>query len=284
MSLKDKLALFREKKHELVMKSTNYELGVSTPKSTELNAEGLSSLKETLATLKQKPSYPISFSVPMNAFADQIHLIIMLDISISMQGTENDIYEGIKKLCQKHREDNVLLTWVVFNDEMKIIYKEQPISSVVPRIIEPSGRTDLNKTIYEMIRSYGNKKDSKNLFVTISDGEDTINKYRNNNNKVTEDQVATLMGRVSPELNDFYFLGESDERFQSKENVMERALALGFNREKIEVFTREGAGNTLNFEVISNMIDDLLSTGTIRPNWNEPIREHYLSLTDKRRR
>lgn len=275
MSLQEKLELLKRKTQKPIVKSSNQGLCKASSESTQLNTrENLSAMQNALSILKQKQSYPTSFS--MKTLSKKIRLIIILDNSLSMDGTEEDIYNGVKALCEKHQNDNIILTWVVFNDEKQIIYKDAPISLVTAKMIGTMGNTNLNGTLYEIIKMYGDFDDTHNLFVIISDGSDNLR-------KVAPEQVANLMRRTSIELNDFYFLGEAND-LTPEEAVIAQAKSLGFNRNNIEVFTREASGNKLNFDVISNMLDDLLKKGKIRPNWSEPIKEHYLSLTDKRRK
>jgi len=273
MSLRDKLSILSAKKQELV-KKTSTQL-VSAYDTTQLNiSESRSTLQNALSELKKKNSYPTSFSI--STFIKKIRLIIILDSSFSMNGTEVDIYNGIKELCEKHSSDNIILTWVTFNDQMKYIYKDEPIFSVEPRKIVPHGNTNLNETLYKVFSSYGDSDNIQNLFVTISDGA-------NNRSEVKAEDVADLMYRMPKETNNYYFIGESNS-FINEEKVRNQAIKLGFCRNNIEVYSRSYSGNAINFKAISNMLNDLLKTGVVRPNWSEPIRENYLRLKDSKRR
>ncbi len=273
MDIQNKIALLKHKKQGLTLKETlnNTELSNGTTFASKLN------------DLKAKNSYPTHFF--MSDFAIKVRLIIMIDISSSMIGTEENILEGLRELCSKHIQNDILFSLVVFNEKIRVVYKDMPISSVTPELIVPNGWTNLNGALYKTIANYDDNNNIHNLFVAISDGNDTENKIdnENENNRVMPENVAALIKSKSKYLNDFYFLGEA-HNFESLEEVFQRACQLGFNRNNIEVFTRLEEGNKLNFQVISNMLDDLLQSGEIRANWSEPIKEHYLSLVDKKMR
>lgn len=237
----------------------------------------LNSIKNNLSALKQQKAYPTNFS---KSVLNKIRLTVMLDISSSMKETEKDIYDGMIELCKNHQNDNVLLTLVVFNKEMRTVCRDMPISLVKPKMIVPSGETNLNGTLYHTIRSFDPNDNIHNLFVTISDGFDNVYNPGDGFETVSEKKVADLIRDYSYNLkNHFYFLGECLLNPELEPVIMASALRLGYSVDNIQVFTRKGAGNKLNFQVISSMIDDLLYGETISPDWNAPIREHYLSLT-----
>ena len=209
---------------------------------------------------------------PIDYIKEVVRLIIILDISASMRGTEEDIYFGLKELIAHHKNENILFNFVVFNEERAVLFDDTYIGHVnIPEIMV-SGNTNLNGSLYQTIK---NKcVEGVNLVVTLSDGADNIN-------MVSASSVKTLMEELNNGYNNFYFLGEPNES-QTPEEVYASACQLGFNEDNISVFTRKGNGNRLNFEVISKMLDELLKYGSISKTWSKPIKEHYLALTDKR--
>ncbi len=209
---------------------------------------------------------------PINITKELIRLIIVLDISTSMRGTENDIYLGIKDLIKHHKKDNILFNFVVFNDERCTLFDDVYIGNVEVPEIGMSGGTNLNGSLYNTIND---KCDTGiNLLVTISDGEDNVE-------EVSAATVKKAMADLKNIHNHFYFLGEPNER-QTPKKVYKEAQKLGFADENISVFTRLGNGNKLNFVVISKMLDDLIEYGKVSDEWSKPIKEHYLALTDRR--
>ena len=209
---------------------------------------------------------------PIDYIKDVVRLLIILDISGSMIGTEEDIYFGLKELIAHHKSENILFNFVVFNRERTVLFDDVHIGNVKIPEIMVGGGTNLNGTLYQTINE--KCKEGVNLVVTLSDGAD-------NTNVVSASSVKALMQKLNTSDNNFYFLGEPNEE-QTPEEVYASARQLGFSEENISVFTRKGNGNRLNFKVISKMLDELLEYGSISKTWSEPIKEHYLALTDKR--
>ncbi|MDE5540123.1 MAG: hypothetical protein K2J20_06520, partial [Bacilli bacterium] len=231
----------------------------------------LAKLDDDLDLLLGEQTSPMDLAV--SSLSDPIHLIIILDISTSMKGTEGDIYNGLKELIAKHRHNNILFTMALFNGEGHLAYDKTYIGDVeIPRFMM-EGSTNLNGTLYYTLRN--RCKSGTNLGVVISDGEDVVS-------EVSTNKVQKMMSEFNNPHNYLYFLGEPNER-QTPEEVLSSAIRLGFKESNISIFTRKGNGNRINFEVISRMLSELLEYGTISDDWSAPIKEHYLALTDGRR-
>ncbi len=267
MSLKEKLMIM--KKGVLSSFPTEKQLP-ATHENTNLTV--LNEIDDTLDLLLKEEEKGSLVKAKKNYVNEIISLIILLDVSGSMRGTENDIYQGLKSLINKHKDDNILLSFIAFNDDRYTLLDDAPIDIAHISKIDPIGGTNLNGSLFYAL----NEKCSTgiNLLVTISDGDDT-------ENKITTDKVRKALRSKMNSDNHFFFLGEANI-WQTPEDVYQNAHELGFEEEHIAVFTRKGNGNKLNFAVISNMLEELIYNGMISNSWSEPIKEHYLALTDKR--
>lgn len=238
---------------------------------TTQNNTNLANLDMDLDLLLKEDSSLVN--IPVEYMKEAIRLIIILDISGSMKGTEEDIYVGIKDLIAHHKNENILFNLIVFNGERKVLLDDVSIGNANMPKIMVGGSTNLNGSLYYTIK---NKcYEGVNLVVALSDGEDNVDEIKAN-------KVKELMKELNNGFNHFYFLGEPDET-QTPEEVYASACQLGFGEDNISIFTRAENGNRLNFMVVSKMLDDLLKYGNISKTWSEPIKEHYLALTDKRR-
>lgn len=267
MALKDKLNIIKESIFSCIPTEKSLPVTMDAgvlAKLDEIDTELDSLLEEEsdVSIVKTKVSY----------VKGVIRIIILLDISGSMRGTEDDIYLGLTDLINKHKEDNILINFIAFNDDRYELLSDVHISNAEVVKIDPLGGTNLNGTLYYALKE--KCAAGTNLLVTISDGADTEDKVKT---KVVRETLLSL----NQANNHCFFLGEPNE-FQTPEDVHKRASDLGFSDERIAVFTREGNGNKLNFAVISKMLDDLIEYGEISASWAEPIKEHYLKLTDKR--
>lgn len=230
----------------------------------------LTTFDESLDLLLKEDSSLMQMS--FNSLKETVRLIILLDVSYSMYGTEKDIAKGIQELIRRHQNDNILFNLVVFWGERQILFDDTYIGNVTMPEINLGGSTNLNGSLYYTMK---NKcRDGLNLLVTISDGGDNVF-------EVSSNKVKALMQELNNSHNNFYFLGEPTLE-DTPEDVYKAASELGFREENISVFTRKGNGNKLNFEVISEMLDELLKYGKISKDWSFPIKEHYLALTDKK--
>lgn len=264
MSRLEKLRIVRESIFNLV------------PKEKALPEErvntALSTIDKDLDMLLADDASLLSVSVSQTKKA--MRFIIVLDISTSMRGTESDIESGLKDIVRRYKDSDILFNFVVFNGERHVIFDDTHMSNVNIPTIEVDGNTNLNGSVYYTIK---NKCQSgENMLVVISDGKDNVS-------EVSDNLVRDAITKVNDANNHFYFLGEPTEE-DTPEEVHARATSLGFSSDNISVFTREGNGNKLNFEVISDMLNDLLTKGYISKSWSAPIKEHYLRLTDKRRK
>ncbi|MCI8794548.1 MAG: hypothetical protein HFI73_04140 [Bacilli bacterium] len=266
MSLKDKLAIIKNNLVSVIPVSTNI---TTTAESSLVSFDDMDSELDLL--LKEEKNGSL-LKTKINFVKDVIRFIVVLDISNSMTGTEEDIYLGLQDLINKHKDDNILLNFIAFNDDRYILLDDVAISTAKVSLISANGGTDLNGTIDYVIKE--KCKSGINLLVTISDGEDTENRVQTN-------AVRETLISYKNSNNHFYFLGEPNFS-QKPEDVYEQARKLGFSDENISVFTRKGNGNKLNFAVISDMLEELIYYGKISDSWSKPIKEHYLALTDRK--
>lgn len=264
MSTLEKLKVIRESIFKMPLKEKELP--------GERTNAALATIDEDLDLLLDDDASLLSVSVSKDKRV--LRLIIILDISGSMDGTEKDIEEGLKDIIRRFKGADILFNFVVFNGERHVIFDDTHISQVEIPSIYTNGSTNLNGSLYYTIKH--KCQTGENLLVTISDGKDTVN-------ELSADKVSKEMRSIKGANNHFYFLGEPTEE-DTPEEVHARAVELGFSSDNISVFTREGNGNRLNFEVISDMISDLLIKGHISKTWSEPIKEHYLKLTDRRRK
>lgn len=266
MSYKEKLENIRNRLFNLSKEKRN--LPSERQNSTDL--EELSSLDTGLDSLLASQNSLID--EPINFAENIINLIILLDISSSMNGTEEDIKEGLKHLINNHKNDTILFNLIVFDENRDVLIKDTYIKNVSIPNISVGWNTNLNGSLYYSLNE--KCKGGFNFLVVISDGEDNVN-------EICASQVKSLMNKLKSSYNNFYFLGEPNE-FQTPEEVYNSAYSLGFEEDNISIFTRKKNGNRLNFEVVSDMLEDLLRNGSISKDWASPIKKHYLLLEGKR--
>lgn len=128
---------------------------------------------------------PIFNSKPTTMSKTEI--IIALDSSSSMHGTEKSVKEGLKTILLENKETDALITIVQFATEWESLVWRKPIKKLEEDFIEkyrPSGMTALQDcictTMDKLGREYANiapdKRPRKVLFFVVSDGDDTFSK------------------------------------------------------------------------------------------------------------
>ena len=112
-------------------------------------------------------------------------LVFITDVSGSMQPLQEDTIGGFNSVLEEYKSfgDNVRVTTVLFNQDVKELYLRVPISEVIPLDEEnycPGGTTALNdalgKTLNKIMSlqlsdSEGNKS-QKTLVVVATDGQE----------------------------------------------------------------------------------------------------------------
>ncbi len=107
-------------------------------------------------------------------------LVFIMDRSGSMYGIASDMEGAMKKIIeeQKGKEENVLVTFVRFDNEPEEVFHEKDISEIDGFKLEPRGGTALHDTIGSTVNTFErrfNQKDEEDqpkrvLFVIVTDG------------------------------------------------------------------------------------------------------------------
>ena len=182
-------------------------------------------------------------------------LVMILDRSGSMQGLETDTIGGFnkKKKKQKNEEGEALVSVVLFDDEMDVIYDRADIQKVEPMTDKQyyvRGCTALLDAIGGAIHHIGNihkyarQEDipEKTLFIITTDG------MENASSRYSYDRVRKMIERQKKDYHwDFIFLGANID-------AVEVAGRFGINRHHAVNYENDQEGTRLNYEVMSKVV------------------------------
>jgi uncharacterized protein YegL len=135
---------------------------------------------------------------------DDMHLIMVLDESGSMESIRSDISGSIRCLLREQKElkkDNSTFTLVKFNGIVTTVYDKKPLQEV-PEFTDnnyiPSGGTALYDAIGQSIEKYN--ADKNVLMFIVTDGEE------NSSSNYNHTKILTLINKKKEEAWSFIYL------------------------------------------------------------------------------
>ena len=200
-----------------------------------------------------------------------VYLIIIFDVSGSMDHVISDMAEGYEQLKQKLSNQNVILTFVKFGSYKEVVCQDTPIENA-PFFTQTSlGKTRLFDTTIETIQDFDKchpEVGENAIFVMATDGADNLSEI---------DSKTILRGLVKENIakgRKFYFLGDCME-------AIENARDIGISDENIVEYTKEDKGFVVNFLGIEKMVEEFKQTGSITNEWKQPIVDHRFMIEQK---
>lgn len=182
-------------------------------------------------------------------------VVFILDRSGSMSGLEADTIGGFNSLIEKQRkeEGEAVISTVLFDDQMEVIYDRAPVDKVEPmtdRQYYVRGCTALLDALGSAIRhianvhKYAREEDrpEKTLFIITTDG------MENASRTYTYDKVKKMVEKEKAKYGwEFLFLGANIDAIKT-------AGRFGINADRAINYECDSAGTALNYEVLSKTV------------------------------
>ena len=206
----------------------------------------------------------------------RVELVFILDRSGSMAGLEADTIGGYNSLIEKQRKEagECRLTTVLFDDRYELLHDRADIAKVSPitdREYWVRGSTALLDAIgYTISRVSAalrsdphHAKDARVLFVITTDG------MENASREYTSSRIREMI-RTQEEKHgwEFLFLGANID-------AVSTASGFGIRAERAVDYRADSQGTHLNYQVLSDTVSCMRSSGCISDDWKEPIAEDY---------
>lgn len=180
------------------------------------------------------------------------HISVVLDRSGSMANCLNDTIGGFNQFLktQKEVEGEATMTLVQFNGQYDMVVDMKPLKDVEElnkgnyspnggtALLDAIGRT-INNVEAKLVEKSEDEKPEKVIFVIITDGEE------NESREFTRDQIMTMINNHRNDQKwEFVFIGANQDAIQAGGSMGIRA------------------GNTLNYAVSSQGVNDMYGTLT----------------------
>ena len=202
-------------------------------------------------------------------------LVFILDRSGSMSGLESDTIGGFNGMLRRQQEEStdILVSTVLFDDEVEVIHDRVPIAKVAPltgREYFTRGCTALLDAVGDSIQhirnihKYAREEDRpvRTMFVITTDG------LENSSVRYTAKKVKKLIEHQEKKHGwEFVFLGANMD-------AVAVAGDLGIRRENSVEFACDRGGVRTNFVALGALADNFVKTGRVMPDWNLEIAEY----------
>ena len=206
---------------------------------------------------------------------DLTELVFILDQSGSMSGLEADTIGGFNSLIDKQKEEDgeVVVTTVLFNDEMDIIHDRVDIKEVKEMTRKdycPGGCTALldavGHTVLKTARKHKELKEeyvpSKTMVIITTDG------MENASRDFTYPKIKKIIDKQKELGWEFIFLGANID-------AVHEAYKFGIIEERAVNYKCDKKGVNLNYEALDCAIKSMRTEGKIDSKWRDEIDKDY---------
>ena len=218
-----------------------------------------------------------------NAVQGKTELVFILDRSGSMSGLESDTIGGFNGMLRRQREESadILVSTVLFDDEVEVIHDRVPIGDVPPlteREYFTRGCTALLDAIGDSIHhirnihKYAREEDRpvRTMFVITTDG------LENASVRHTPEKVKKLIEHQEKKHGwEFVFLGANMD-------AVAVAGDLGIRRENSVEFACDAGGVRENFASLGAMTASFIKTGVVGAGWSMAIADYCRKARGKK--
>jgi uncharacterized protein YegL len=205
-------------------------------------------------------------------------MVFILDRSGSMAGLEADTIGGFNGMIEKQKKEQgeALVSAVLFSDESRVIYDRVDLQKIEPMTDKQyyvGGCTALIDAIGGAIHHIGNvhkyareeDRPEHTVFVITTDG------MENASRRYTSDQVKAMVQRQKDRYGwEFLFLGANID-------AVETAAHFGIREDRAVTFRNDRAGQALNYEVMTEAVRTVRSSGRLTRDWKRRIEEDFES-------
>ena len=213
---------------------------------------------------------------------DLVEMVFILDRSGSMRGLEKETINGYNSLLVKQNklEGQALISTVLFDNEFEVIHNIVDIKEVkdmtnseyyvrgTTALLDAIGRS-IRKIVSIYRKLPAGVKPEKTVFVITTDG------MENASREFTFQDIKEMITYQKEKFNwEFIFLGANIDAIKT-------ASRFGINEERAANYHSDGIGTSLNYEVISDAIEELRADKNISPRWKEKILNDYTSRKKK---
>ena len=208
---------------------------------------------------------------------DTLELVFILDQSGSMSGLEEDTIGGFNSILEKQRdnkENDVVVSVVLFNNKTDVIYNRVPIEDVKPLSKSKyvvGGSTALLDAVggaIDHITRVHNLLGVKNtpnqtLFVITTDGHENASRY------FKKEMIEHMIKQKQEEGWEFIFLGANIDAYN-------QARSYGIRNDRVSNYMHDSEGVKNMYESLNEAVHDLRTAKMMKETWKQKVEADYL--------
>ena len=198
----------------------------------------------------------------MKKIKEKLELVFLLDRSGSMGGLENDTIGGYNSLIRKNRNNDALITTVLFDNDVEFLHERVNIKEVKELTNDDyyvRGSTALLDAIGITINKISKEsKDRKVIFVITTDGlENASREYSRSKIKKMIDQRKDW---------EFMYLGANIDSY-------EEAGSIGIKKNRISNYKSSKDGTKKMYEALGKAVACFSECRELNDSWNEGLED-----------
>ena len=202
-------------------------------------------------------------------------LVFILDKSGSMCGLEQDTIGGFNSLIEKQKkeEGEVVVSTVLFNQEMTFIHNRvdiNEVSKMTSKDYFTGGCTALLDAMGNTIKTISEKqeqlkdeyKPNKTMVIITTDG------LENASTEYTFDSIKRLISKQTELGWEFIYLGANID-------AVKEAARVGIRAEMAVNYNCDSEGLDINYSALSSAISEMKTKGCVSQKWRRRIDLDY---------
>lgn len=196
-------------------------------------------------------------------------VVLLLDRSGSMAGTEQDIIGGYNGYINGFKNKNAKITTILFDDKYEMIAKRKnvnEVSEITGKQYYVRGCTALLDAIGKSIKFIEKEKTEKVMFIITTDG------YENASRKFSKEQIKEMIqGHKEWE---FIYIGANIDSYSEGQSI-------GINSSNISNYKKDYKGISNLFTTMLVVSDDFCNKEYIDESWKKELEENLEESSNK---
>ena len=189
----------------------------------------------------------------------EMDIVFLLDRSGSMMGTEEDTIGGYNSYIDIQKNNNVLVTTILFDDKYEMLYNRKNIKEIKPlnnKKYYVRGCTALLDAIGKAITYMDKEKAKKVLFIITTDGLENASK------EYTKNQIKEMIeGHINYE---FMYIGANIDSYSEGSSI-------GISRKNIANYKKDKKGISKLFSALGKLSESYYEDSAICEDWKQDL-------------